>query len=42
MLGSESLDVEVIVDKDSITSIRLVEVSDTVAIMYPLLQPPVG
>ncbi len=39
VLGSESLDVEVIVDKDSITSIRLVEVSDTVATMYPLLQP---
>ena len=39
LLGNESLDVEVIVDKDSITSIRLVEVSDSVATMYPLLQP---
>lgn len=39
VLGSESIDVEVIVDKDSITSIRLVEVSDSVATMYPLLQP---
>ena len=39
LLGNESLDVEVIVDKDSITSIRLVEVSDAVATMYPLLQP---
>ena len=30
---------EVIVDKDSITSIRMVSPSDTVATMYPLLQP---
>ena len=30
VLGSESIDVEVIVDKDSITSIRMVNLSDWV------------
>ena len=30
---------EVIVDADSVTSIRLVNVSDAVTTMYPLLQP---
>lgn len=39
LLGSESIDVEVIVDKDSITSIRLVDLSEAVATVYPLLQP---
>lgn len=39
VLGTESIDVEVIVDRDSITSIRLVDVSDAVATVYPLLQP---
>lgn len=39
LLGNESIDVEVIVDKDNITSIRLVNLSDAVATMYPLLQP---
>lgn len=39
MLGSESIDVEVIVDKDSITSIRLVNLNDAVTTVYPLLQP---
>ena len=39
VLGSESIDVELIVDKDSITSIRLVNLSDAVNTMYPLLQP---
>lgn len=39
VLGNESIDVEVIVDKDSITSIRLVNLSDDVATVYPLLQP---
>ncbi len=33
---------EVIVDKDTITSIRMVNLNDAVTTMYPLLQPPVG
>lgn len=39
VLGSESIDVEVIVDKDSITSIRMVNLNEAVTTMYPLLQP---
>ena len=39
VLGTESIDVEVIVDKDSITSIRMVNLNEAVTTMYPLLQP---
>ena len=39
VLGGESIDVEVIVDKDSITSIRMINLNEAVATMYPLLQP---
>lgn len=39
ILGNQSIDVEVIVDKASITSIRLVNLNDAVTTMYPLLQP---
>lgn len=39
VLGSQAIDVEVIVDKDSITSIRMVNLNDAVATMYPLLEP---
>jgi len=39
VLGSQSIDVEVIVDKDTITSIRMVNLSEAVTTMYPLLQP---
>lgn len=39
ILGNESIDVEVIVDKDSITSIRMVNMNDAVTTMYPLLEP---
>ena len=39
VLGSESIDVEVIVDKNSITSIRMVNPNEAVTTMYPLLQP---
>lgn len=39
VLGNESIDVEVIVDKDSITSIRMVNMNDAVTTMYPLLEP---
>ena len=39
VLGNQSIDVEVIVDKASITSIRLVNLNEAVTTMYPLLQP---
>lgn len=39
VLGGEAVDVEVIVDKDGITSIRMVNLSEAVTTMYPLLQP---
>lgn len=39
VLGNQSIDVEVIVDKNSISSIRMVNLSDAVTTMYPLLQP---
>ena len=39
VLGGQTIDVEVIVEQDSITSIRLVNLSESVATMYPLLQP---
>lgn len=39
VLGNQSIDVEVVVDKASITSIRLVNLNDAVTTMYPLLQP---
>lgn len=39
VLGSQSIDVEVIVDNDAITSIRMVNLNDAVTTMYPLLQP---
>ena len=39
VLGTQSIDVEVIVDKDSITSIRMVNLSDSIATVYPLLEP---
>ena len=38
-MGSQSIDVEVIVDKDNITSIRMVNLNDAITTMYPLLQP---
>lgn len=39
VLGGQSVDVEVIVEADAITSIRLVNLSEAVTTMYPLLQP---
>jgi uncharacterized protein with FMN-binding domain len=39
VLGSQSIDVEVIVDKENITSIRMVNLNDAITTMYPLLQP---
>lgn len=39
VLNDQSIDVEVIVDEASITSIRLVNLSESVTTMYPLLEP---
>ena len=39
VLGGQTVDVEVIVEEDSISSIRLVNLSESVTTMYPLLQP---
>ncbi len=39
VLGNQSIDVEVVVDKTSISSIRMVNLNDAVTTMYPLLQP---
>ncbi len=39
VLGGQTVDVEVIVEQDAITSIRLVNLSEAVTTMYPLLQP---
>jgi uncharacterized protein with FMN-binding domain len=39
VLAGENIDVEVIVSDSCITSVRLVNISDTVTTMYPLLEP---
>lgn len=39
VLGGQTVDVEVIVEQDAITSIRLVNLSEAVTTMYPLLEP---
>ena len=39
MLGGNAIDLEVTVEKDYIASIRLVNLSETVATMYPLMEP---
>ena len=39
VLGNQTIDIEVIVGKDTITSIRMVNLSDAVTTMYPLLEP---
>lgn len=39
VLGNQSIDVEVIVDKNSITSIRMVNLNEAITTMYPLLEP---
>lgn len=39
VLGSQAIDVEVIVDERNITSIRMVNLNDAVTTMYPLLEP---
>ncbi len=39
VLNDQTINVEVIVDKDYISSIRLVNLNEAVTTMYPLLQP---
>lgn len=39
MLGSQTVDVEVIVDENAITSVSLKNIDEAVATMYPLIQP---
>ncbi len=39
ILGGQIVDIEVIVESDSISSIRIVNLSDDITAMYPLLQP---
>lgn len=39
ILGGQAIDVEVIVSQETISSIRLVNVSESVTTMYPLLEP---
>lgn len=39
VLGSQNVNVEVTVDSERITSVSLVPLSDSVAAMYPLMQP---
>lgn len=39
VLGDQTLNVQVMVNRDTITSVELVNLSDAVATMYPLLQP---
>lgn len=39
VLNEQAVDIEVIVDKNAITSIRMVNLDDAIATMYPLVQP---
>lgn len=39
ILGGQAIEVEVILSKDAISSIRLVNLSESITTMYPLLQP---
>lgn len=39
VLGGQNIDVEVIVSQEAISSIRLVNLSESVTTMYPLLEP---
>ena len=39
VLGGQAVDVEVIVEEDMISSIRLVNLSESITTMYPLLEP---
>lgn len=39
VINDNTIDVEVVVDEDNINSIRLVNLSEAVTTMYPLMQP---
>ena len=39
VLGEQSVDIEVIVDQSTITSINMINLNDAVTTMYPLLEP---
>lgn len=39
MLGDSTLEMEITLDSDNINSIRLVNVSESIATMYPLIEP---
>lgn len=39
MLGGNAIDLEVTVEKDYISSIRLVNLDETITTMYPLMEP---
>ena len=39
LLGGENIHLEVTVDSDAIVTLRLVDLSDTLTTMYPLLEP---
>ncbi len=41
VLSDHTIDVEVIVDRDCVTSIRLVDLDEAVTTMYPLLEPAI-
>lgn len=41
VLSDHTVDVEVIVDRDCVTSIRLVDLDEAVTTMYPLLEPAI-
>ena len=38
-IGESSVDVEVVVDQSNITSVRLVNLTQVVSTMYPLMEP---
>ena len=40
-MSDHTVDVEVIVDRDCVTSIRLVNLDEAVTTMYPLLEPAI-
>lgn len=39
MLGGNAVDIAVTVEKDAITSIQMINVSETIETMYPLMEP---
>ena len=39
VLGNQTVDMEIVVDHDLVTSVRLVNLDEAVATMYPLLEP---